>query len=314
MIKKAPKIFLIYLCIFAVSILYRFYGLNKRGYFPGSDASSYACIAKTYRAGFDYILRAKILRQDIGSMNDYLYDKGGQFGTAAKDGFVPIALIGSFVFGNSPNAVIYTSAFFGTATVMLLFFILSQHISLFLSFVLTLLFAVSPYHIGFSREGLTIIYSSFFLLLCIYSYAGYLKSNNLWHLAFCGLSLGFGFLCHYNIAPFILVFFASELCRLFFKLTNAKRIIAISGFSILPLFLTDLFTRSIKLYGIRQHIKMMDSFYPYFNELSRQLMLVQKGAQAGGSDIHAGKFYYFSNLFYHEGAIPSLLFSNECLI
>jgi len=307
-IKKAPKIFLICLCIFGVAMFYRFYSLDKRGYFPGNDASSYACIAKTYRAGFDYVFRAKILRQDVGSINEYLYDKGGQFGTAAKDGFVPIALIGSFVFGNSPNAVIYTSAFFGTATVMLLFFVLSRHISLFLSFVLTLLFAVSPYHVGFSREGLTVTFSSFFLLAAVYLYNRFISTNSFKYLSLGGLALGFGFLCHYDIAPFIFVFFAYEVYYLLSGRSTVKRLTVICGYAFLPLLLMHLFTTAIKAYGVWQHIKMIDIFYPYFNELFRQLILVRNGVVEGGSDIHAGRFYYFSNLFYHEGAIVSLLF------
>ena len=119
--KNLQKILLASLCVLTVAAFYRFHNLDKRGYFPGSDASSYACIAKTYRAGFDYIYRTKILKQDIGSISDYLYENGGQFGTAAKDGFVSIALIGTFIFADKNNAIIYTSALFGVASVMLLF-------------------------------------------------------------------------------------------------------------------------------------------------------------------------------------------------
>lgn len=300
---KIKAIFILYLCILIVAIFYRFYNLDKRGYFPGSDAAGYAGMVKTYRAGFDYIVRAKILKQDVGSMNDYLYENGGQFGSAAKEGIIPIGLIGSIVFGNNANTILYTSAFFGVFTVMLLFFILSQKISTFYSFMITLLFAVSPYHVGFSREGLTVIFSSFFLLAGVYLYKKFLESNSLKYLSFCGLSLGFSFLCHYNIAPFIFVFFAYEAYYLILKRSDIKRILVISICTLIPLFFMDLATGAIKLYGTWQHIKMIDTYRPYFNELFRQLMDVERG----GSDIYEGPFYYFDNLLYHEGIIPSIL-------
>jgi hypothetical protein len=301
---KLNPVFLAYLCVFIVSLFYRFYDLDKRGYFPGNDAASYASIAKTYRNASDYIVRTKILGQAIGSMNDYLHESGGEFSPAAKFGLIPIGLIGSLVFGNNPNTMLYTSAMFGVITVLFLFYILlSLRINLLYSFLLSLLFAVSPYHIGFSREGLTVTFSAFFLLAGIYSYIRFLELNTLKYLYFCGLSLGLSFLCHYNIAPFIAIFFAYELYYSIKKQRSFRRIFVLSISAFLPLFLMDLFTRAIKLYGTMQGIKMMDKYYPYFNELFRQLIIVKEG----GSDIHAGPFYYFSSLYYHEGIIPAIL-------
>lgn len=301
---KLNPIFLAYLCVLIVSFSYRFYDLDKRGYFPGSDAASYSSIVKTYRNASDYIIRTKILGQAIGNMNDYLYESGGEFSPAAKFGLIPIGLMGSLVFGNSPNTMLYTSALFGVITVLFLFYILlSLRINLLYSFLISLLFAVSPYHIGFSREGLTVTFSVFFLLAGIYSYIRFLELNTLKYLYFCGLSLGLSFLCHYNIAPFIAIFFAYELYYSIKKQRSLRRIFVLSISAFLPLFLMDLFTRAIKLYGTMQGIKMMDKYYPYFNELFRQLILVKKG----GSDIHSGPFYYFSNLLYHESIIPSIL-------
>lgn len=303
--KKARNLFIIYACIFVIALFYRSYNLDKRGYFPGSDAPSYAGIVKTYRAGLDYIVKSKILKHDIGSMNDYLYENGVQFGTGAKDGIVLIGLLGSIIFGNDANAMLYTSAIFGVFTVMLLLYILLQYIDPLPAALIALLFAVSPYHIGFSREGLSVTFSGFFLLLSIYLYIKFIQSNRLKHLSFCGLSLGFGFLCHYNIAPFVFTLLAYEAYHFFSKRSGIKRIWAIAFFAFLPLFLMDLLGRAIKLYGTWQSIGSIGSFSPYFSELLRQLTIVTKQAELGGSDIHAGAFYYFNNLFYHEGIIAS---------
>lgn len=301
--QKAKSIFFIYLCIFFVSVLYRFYDLDKRGYFPRSDAPVYAGVIKTYRAAIDCIIKGKILKQDIGSINEYLYENGGQFATLAKDGLIPIGLIGSVIFGDNANTMLYTSAVFGVLTVILLFYILSKITNLFLSFIITLLLAVSPYHIGFSREGLTVTFSSFLLLAGIYLYTRFLQSNNIRQLYFCGLTLGFGFLCHYNIAPFIFVFFAYEICYSFLKRNSIKRILSLFIFTLLPLFVIDIFTRLVKLYGIMQHIKMIEKYSPYFNMLHRQFLDVNSGC----TDIYESTFYYFKNLLYHEGLISSIL-------
>ena len=80
----------------------------------------------------------------------------------------------------------------------------------------------------------------------------------------------------------------------------------------MPLLLTDFLSRLIKFYGIRQHIRMMDSFSPYFNGLLKQLTLVKEGADAGGSDIHAGQFYYFKNFFIMKGRLFHCFF--DCCI
>lgn len=301
--RKVQAALFMCLCILVVSLFYRFYELDKRSYFPCTDAPDYAGLVTTYREAFDYIVKTKILKQDIGSMNDYLYEKGMQFGTAAKDSLIPIGLIGSIIFGNNANTILYTSAIFGVFTIILLFYILSRSINLVHSFLLTLLFAVSPYHIGFSREGNPVTFSSFFLLTGIYLYNRFLESNNLKYLSFSGLTLGFSFLSHYNIAPFIFVFFAYEVYYLLWKRSDAKRIVVISAFAFLPLLLMDICTRAIKLYGTWQHIKMIDKFYPYFNILFKQL----KENMIAESSIHEGPLYYFNSLFYYEGIIPSTL-------
>lgn len=301
--KRFRYMFLIYFCLFAVSMFYRFYDLDRRSFFSGSDAPGYAGVVRTYRAGLDYIVRAKILGQNIGSANDYLYENGGQFGTAGKDGIISLGLIGSIIFGNNTSTFLYTSAIFGVFTVLLLFFMLSRANNLFYAFLVSLLFAVSPYHIGFSREGLTVIFSSFFLLAGIYSYIRFMESNGFKYLFLCGLSLGSGFSCHYNIAPFIFVFFAYEAGHLFLKRDNLKRILILSVSAFLPLLLTEFFTLAIKLYGTWQHISMIDKFNPYFNGLFLQLMDVVQG----GINIQEGPFYYFKSFLYHEGIIPSIL-------
>ena len=302
--KKQGGLFFIYVGIITiVALFYRFYDLDKRGYFPGSDAPGYAGVVRTYRAGFDYIIRAKILNQHLGSMNDYLYENGGQIGTAAKDGILPIGLIGSIIFGNNANTILFTSAMFGVFTVIFLFYILSRTLNIFYSFMVSLLFAVSPYHIGFSREGLTVIFASFFLLAGVYFYVRFLKVNRSDYISLCGLSLGLGFLCHYNISPFIFVFFTYEAYRLILGRNGVKGILLLFIFAIIPLFLMDIFTRAIKFYGISQHIKLMDAYYPYFNALFNQLMAVSRG----GSDIFEGQFYYFRSLLYYEGIVPCVL-------
>lgn len=300
--KKVQSVF--FICIFAVSLFYRFYDLDKRGYFPSNDTAAYANVIKSYKAAVDYIIKSKILRQDIGSMNDYLYKNGGHFyNPSAKFALIPIGLIGSLIFGSNTNTVLYIYATFGVFTVILLFFILLRSKNLFYSFILSLLFAVSPYHIGFSREGNPVIFASFFLLLSVYLYTKFLESNNFRYLYFCGLSLGFGFLCHYNIGPFILVFFIYEIYYFLLKQSNVKRILAISVFAFLPLLLTDIFTRAIKFYGTMKDIKNIGLYQTYFNGIFQQL----SDMTISSIDIHAGPFYYFSNFLYHEGIIPSIL-------
>ena len=118
--KNVQSVF--FVCIFAVSLFYRFYDLDKRGYFPSNDTAAYANVVKSYKAAVDYIIKSKILRQDIGSMNDYLYKNGGHFyNPSAKFALIPIGLIGSLVFGSNANTVLYTYATFGVLTVILLF-------------------------------------------------------------------------------------------------------------------------------------------------------------------------------------------------
>lgn len=296
------KLFLLYLCLFFVSGFYRFYNLDKRSFFPGSDAPVYAGIVRTYRAGIDYVIRSKILRQDIGSANDFFYENGGEINAAAKDGVIPIGLAGSILFGNNENTILYTSALFGVLSTLLIFYILTRSIGIFYSFIISLLFAVSPYHIGFSREGLTVVFSSFFLLFAICLYTRFLESKRLDYLFCCGLSLGAGFLCHYNIAPFIFVFFAYELYSFYVMRNGIKRIMVICVSVFTPLFLMDIFTRTLKFYGATLHINLIEAYSTYFASLSRQLIDVKRG----GTDIHEGPLYYFKNLIYLEGVIPAL--------
>ena len=189
-----------------MSLFYRFYDLDKRGYFPSNDTAAYANVVKSYKAAVDYIIKSKILRQDIGSMNDYLYKNGGHFyNPSAKFALIPIGLIGSLVFGSNANTVLYTYATFGVLTVILSFYFITEQKSLLFvySFVVICSFTISYWIFKRRKSG---YFCKFFLLLSVYLYTRFLELNNFRYLYFCGLSLGFGFLCHYNIGPFILVF------------------------------------------------------------------------------------------------------------
>ncbi len=120
-----------------------------------------------------------------------------------------IALAMGFV--EDPIAAAPTaSALFGTLSILLVFFVGRALYQPWVGVLASILLAVSPYHIWYSRSGFAEADTTFFLLLTVLLYVLGQRRSNPWWMALTGLACGTGFVVHHRFVLFLAVLWFLE--------------------------------------------------------------------------------------------------------
>ncbi len=135
------------------------------------------------------------------------------FGEYKLPGYIYLTMPSISVLGTTPLAVRLPSALFGFLTVVIFFFLIKTLTkNYWLSLIATLLLAINPWHIHFSRAAFEVVPALFFLLMGAYLFFQFIERK---HCFFVILSSCFFVLSLYTyntcriLAPFIFLMFFS---------------------------------------------------------------------------------------------------------
>lgn len=268
---KRPDIILL-LVVLSLSIFLAFFHLEKRSLLDWDEAY-YLNIVKTWRAVADwgiYKIFKPVQVMHFG-LSDYILEYGGAINTFAKDGFLAVAFLFSYLFGTQDTAILRVSALFGVLTVFLTYIIGRVSFGRRAGLLASCILSVSILQLHYSRSGFPQATSVFFLYLAVLLYIlsyqhlnNFKMSNRL--LFFSGVSLGYAFTCHYNLFWGIPVFIILEAAVKFLYKKQIqfrhfiKRIILLSlGVSVPIIFFG----------GLSQLVKLIISLNMSFQEAVR---------------------------------------------
>lgn len=257
---NAKSIFsLILVLILVFSFFLTSWQLKKRSLLDW-DEGYYLNIVKTWRATADWFIY-KVFRPSIikdTGIEEFVLERGGALNTFAKDGFLTVVFLFSYLFGIHDTTILWVSVIFGVLTVYLVYLIGKEVFGETAGLISAGIMAVSVYHLHYSRSGFPQTTSVFFLYLAVFLYLqscqiafNIRKCKRL--IFFCGLSLGYAFCCHYNLIWSLPVFLSLEPVRAFifekkaiFKVTLTRTLLMCSGI-IFPILFFGGISELIKL-------------------------------------------------------------------
>ena len=144
----------------------------------------------------------------------------------AKPGHIFLMWLFTIPFGLKPFVPVLVSLVTGLLTILTVYFLARRLYSHEIGLISAAVLAVSPWHVEYSREALSLANATFFWILFLILY---LKSRpdadgdyqpdsllaqsydpkRLWIVILSGICLGFAFSCHYNIGLMPLAIFIS---------------------------------------------------------------------------------------------------------
>lgn len=195
--EKTVTILLCAILLLAGSL--RFYGLTQRGIFD-YDEAWYLLESKSLydAAGFVYDA-ATGDRSGDQTLRDYLKERGNVPITSFKPGHTLLVFLGIVLFGVHDYASFFVSAILGTLTVWIVFRLGKMMFDDRVGLLAALILAVSTFHIGYARSGYAQAKAVFFIALGVYLWFASTQHIDRKRLLLSGLSIGYGFSCHFNL-------------------------------------------------------------------------------------------------------------------
>ena len=193
------------------------------------------------------------------------------------------------IYGVSVFAVRVTSAFWGLATIILMFFVVKNyqkdiHAAFYSSLVLTLM----PWHLIISRIAFEVVTLPFFILLFLYFWEKYLRTSKIQFTFIAALCMGVCFYT-YSTARLLVPLYCVGVFIIWFKEINKNKIIyatTLSGLLIplIPLFfwlqkypetLTSRFS-SLSIWNHKLHYfrNIQNIFLNYINDFSIKYLFI----------------------------------------
>ncbi len=187
--KKEFACVLLLATILGLGIFLRFDGLAEKGFYIHDEAQN-ALAAKTMaRAVVNVVSFSNAATDRLSQMS------WGVTYTAARPGFIYPVAVWMLAVGDAPWASMAFSALFGSATILLLYFFTKRLFGAAAALAAAALLAVMPYHVLYSRMGLTQVTTGFFFLLAAYLYVRTLEAGRTGNFkALLGTGLCFGYL------------------------------------------------------------------------------------------------------------------------
>jgi uncharacterized membrane protein len=120
----------------------------------------------------------------------------------------------TYIFGHSIYVLRFFSAFFGVASVYLIYLFVKELINKKTAYIATILMAVNFFHIYYSQEARSYSLLLFFILLASYRLIKFIKNRNITNAIILGITIGLipsahplGILNIFTIALFMLIYF-----------------------------------------------------------------------------------------------------------
>jgi len=177
----------------------RFYGLTERGIFD-YDEAWYLLESKSLYDGVGFIFdKATGVQTDDTSLKAYLKERGNTPITSFKPGHTLLVFLGFLVLGVHDYASFGVSALLGTLTVWILYRLGRLMFDDRVGLLAALILAVSTFHIGYARSGYAQAKAIFFIALGVYLWFASTTHEDRKKLFLSGLSIGYGFSCHFNL-------------------------------------------------------------------------------------------------------------------
>jgi len=311
---------LVLILIICLAIFLRFYNLTERGliYY---DEGYYANQAKFIVLSFGWIRNniQEIFSQGVNleRLWDFVNENGGTFPHTRKPGHDLLNAISFSVFGIHDWSLFFISAFFGTGTVVLVYFLGRDFCGDGQSgLVASAILAVSGFHIWFSRSAMAQSSAVFFVILGVYlyckSFSPYKRRTGSLFLG--GVCTGFALTIHPNLFIIPILLSISEIFFLIKERMHYKGLKGISdslyfGFFILvPLAVLQLPYLILKMF-YAERLSSLSSHGP-FSTYWGQVAFISKHitGRLSVGNYSSGKvlavfFGYLKSLWVSEGAL-----------
>lgn len=323
-IEHSRNILLVFslITILCLGVFFRFYNLRNEGLLL-SDCAFQFREAKTIASLAKWTLTKSCGIQKL-SLGEYLAIYGDAIPSLPKEGFLTFASLSLFIFGAKDYVILAVSAFFGTLTVILVYLIGKSLYDKITGVLAALILALSPYHVVYSRTGLSHITATFFLFLGFYFYIlSSLKNNASINkkIVLAGFSIGYAFTCHYALYPIFGLFLIFELLnREITGKDKIKRLFIFYAFALIPIFCFQIITffskemiiRYSKIWILNPYISANKDklFMTYF----QQIKSLFEGNLGPGKGTKQDIFFYPFCIWYYEGFLESILLSLGVLI
>lgn len=301
---KKRKVFILLSVIFLVAAFLRFYKLSSNS--PSLTWDEAAWGYNAYALGIDG-------RDEFGRFLPITYLES--FGDYKPPVYAYLTILPVKVFGLNEFATRFASAFFGTLTVLLVFFLVRQLLfeweksrKNIVALLTSALLAVSPWHILLSRAAFEQNVATFFIVLGVYLFLVSVHKNG-WLLILSVLS----FLISMNtfntariVAPVLLVLLLLINIKHVFRYMKLQVVTAgiIGGILFIPLFLF-LLTPQAKLRFAEVNIFSDSSVV-----LTANQEIANDGNAAWSKVLHNRRFGYAVSFMKHyfDNLTPSFLF------
>ena len=303
------------LLILVLAATLRFYHLADRGIFI-SDEGYYLNGSKTIYVALEYCWKKFLPGHVLPSFQEYLVRHGGGYPDNGKPGYFLLVTLSFLFFGVSDYAALFLSAFLGSLTILLVYFIGKKSSNERAGLWAALILAVSPYHINYSRSALSIATSTFFALCGLTFYLHWYekllsKRESPWYLVASGSFLGFAYTCHYNLFWFIFFCIGVHvyLCFFNFKRRNLfqriKRVVGFISSVAFPIFLLDIpyrVARKLLADSVSFSTGRPYEIRTYLGQIKHQFI------DAGGLNFtHRDISFYIKLLLTSEGIVVMIL-------
>lgn len=213
------------------------------------------------------------------------------------------------LFGLNEFSVRFASALFGSATVLLTYFLvkglfasLEENKAKTLALISAFFLAISPWHINLSRVATENVLVVFFLVLGTLLYLQWLKKERVWLLIACFLSFGITLLL-YQAPRAFLPFFIPLLFLFYHPVDWKKKLYLPLVLFIITIILPIMLILSSK--DLTERVRMLS----IFQNPATQLVLDEQIRENGTNDVMVTRFFhnkivnysitFFSNYFNH---------------
>lgn len=140
-------------------------------------------------------------------------ERAPYFAMSGKPGYDLITMLYGTVAGLTPESLGVLSLLFGIGTLVILHRMARTVFDDRIALAAILVLAVSKYHVFYSGSQSSVAMATFFLVLGVHLYLSTFDRPALVRLALAGGSLAYGFGCHYNILPYVLLIFGVQTVR-----------------------------------------------------------------------------------------------------
>lgn len=140
-------------------------------------------------------------------------ERAPYFAMSGKPGYDLITMLYGTVVGLTPESLGVLSLVFGIGTLLVLHRMARSVFNDRIALAAIVVLAVSKYHVFYSGSQSSVAMATFFLILGVHLYLSTFDRPALVRLAFAGASLAYGFGCHYNILPYVLLIFGVQTVR-----------------------------------------------------------------------------------------------------